>query len=240
MNLKQNVGWIRCVFCTVIHRFGAQTVDYGAKNAPNPPYNTRKINGFTLLEIIIALFIFSIVSIIVVSALHNVLTTQAALDKKTARLAELQFALLLLSRDLEQTINRPVINAKNTAEGFIGTAHTVTFTHAGFANPFGQLPRSTLQRTRYVFQQNTLIRQTWPTLDLARAVNPDARLLLKNVTEFHFDYLDAKKQFQPTWPPRDQPQAILPLAVRVSLTLSNWGKIIQLYIIPGQPLEKTN
>src|SRR6185312_5679581 len=102
--------------------------------------------GFTLLEIIIALFIFSIVSIIIVSALHNVLNTQAATEKKAARLAELQIALLLLSRDIEQTVNRPIVNASGMLEGFIGSSHTITFTHAGFVNPFGQLQRSTLQR----------------------------------------------------------------------------------------------
>lgn len=197
-----------------------------------------KQRGFTLLEIIVALFIFSIVSIIIVSALHNVLTTQAATEKKGARLAELQIALLLLSRDIEQTMNRPVMEANGMLQGFTGSSHTITFTHAGFFNPFGQLQRATLQRTRYEFKNNTFVRITWPALDIARLVNPDTRVLLRNVKELRFEYLDNAKHFQSAWPPSNQAQAILPLAVRVSLTLNDWGEIKQLYIIPGQNLEK--
>lgn len=48
-----------------------------------PRHDNRKQLGFTLLEIIIALFVFSIVSMIVVGALHNVLTTQSVTEKKS-------------------------------------------------------------------------------------------------------------------------------------------------------------
>lgn len=200
----------------------------------------KKIRGFTLLEIIIALFIFSIVSIIVVGALHNVLTTQSSAQKKAERLSELQITLLLMSRDLEQVINRPITNSSGNAEGFMGATREVTFTRAGFENPFGQLQRSTLQRIRYEVNHGKLQRLTWPTLDQTHTTKPDVKILLNSVLDLQFEYLDKNGHFQKTWPPLDQPRAILPLAVRVSLTLKNWGQINQLYIIAGQPVEKSN
>jgi general secretion pathway protein J len=204
-----------------------------------PANPLKKNNGFTLLEIIIALFVFSIVSIIVVSALHNVLNIQSGTEQKAARLAKLQIALLLMSHDFEQTIHRPTMNVTGTLEGFVGTPDTVTFTHAGLTNPFGQLQRTTLQRTRYQFRNKTsLTRTTWPVLDQTRDTGMDTRELLADVSDLQFEYLDSKGKFQPIWPPLDQQSAILPRAVRVSLTLKKWGKINQLYIIVGQPLEK--
>ncbi|HSW70250.1 MAG TPA: type II secretion system minor pseudopilin GspJ [Gammaproteobacteria bacterium] len=200
----------------------------------------KKNHGFTLLEIIIALFIFSIVSLIIVSALHNVINLQSASQKKAERLAKLQIALLFLSRDLEQTIHRPITTSNGNLEGFIGSTNAVTFTHAGWDNPSGMLIRSTLQRTRYELNDGILKRLTWPVLDQAHLIAPNAKSLLNSVNDLHFEYLDNKGRFQPVWPPLDQPKAILPLAVRVSLTLNNWGKIDQLYIIAGQPLEKPN
>ncbi len=205
-----------------------------------PRNKSKKMAGFTLLEIIIALFIFSIVSLIMVAALHNVIAIQAATEQKTTRLAELQIALLLISRDLEQTINRPVTNSAGKLEGFMGTPKSVTFTHAGLSNPLGQLNRTTLQRTRYEFTKNTLIRITWPVLDATSATPMDKRQLLDSVNELHFDYLDSKGHLQSIWPPLDQLNAILPRAVRISLTLANWGKITEIYLIAGQPLEKSN
>lgn len=201
----------------------------------------KKKSGFTLLEIIIALFIFSIVSMILVSALHNVLNIQSGTEKKAARLAKLQIALLLMSHDIEQTIHRPIINAAGAQQGFVGSPDTILFTHAGLTNPFGQIQRATLQRTRYQFNnKKTLTRTTWPVLDQTHDTSSDTRELLDDVTDLHFEYLDSKGKFQTLWPPLDQQQAILPRAVRVSLTLKNWGNITQLYIIMGQPLEKPN
>src|SRR5579862_9001716 len=97
-------------------------------------------HGFTLLEILIALFIFSIVSMIMVGALHTVFNSQSTTAKHAAALTKLQIAFLLMSHDLEQTINRPITNAKGIVEApFVGTHDTVTFTHAGAANPQGIL-----------------------------------------------------------------------------------------------------
>ena len=195
----------------------------------------HKKNGFTLLEILIALFIFTIVSLIMVSALHNSMTNQSETEKKSARLNELQIALILVSRDIEQVINRPIMNSKNVLENaFIGTPNTITFTRAGLANPFGQLSRATLQRVRYSLKKNNFIRDTWDGLDQVADVLPHSRILLTTVTALQFEYLDAKGNFQKSWPPPEQSHVNLPRAVRVTLTLENWGTLTQLYLIPGQ------
>jgi general secretion pathway protein J len=191
--------------------------------------------GFTLLEILIALFIFSIVSMIMVSALHTVFNSQSITAKHAAALTKLQIAFLLMSRDLEQTINRPVTNAKGLVENaFIGTPNTVTFTHAGFTNPLSSMVSSTLQRTQYSFNNAQLIRSIWPVLDQTQKTLPDHRILLHNITALRFEYLDNQGKFQNNWPQPNQKQAIFPRAVRVIITLKNKGTLSQLYLIPAQ------
>ena len=42
LHVMKNVGWIRCVFCIVIHQnqmYFYILVDYDAKNTSNPPYH---------------------------------------------------------------------------------------------------------------------------------------------------------------------------------------------------------
>lgn len=198
----------------------------------------RKNTGFTLIEIIIALLIFSIISLIMASALHNILNTHAAMEQKTARLAQLQIALLILSHDIEQTVERPVTLANGQLEGFVGEVHRLTFTHTGLSNPFGQFNRATLQRTQYEFFKNQLVRTTWSALDRTRTTPTNQRVLLDHVNDLAFDYLDSTNHFQTTWPPPGQANVKMPRAVRVSLTLEKWGTITQLYLLAGTALEK--
>jgi general secretion pathway protein J len=143
----------------------------------------------------------------------------------------------MISRDLEQVVDRPIKTVSGTYEGFIGTTNSVTFTHAGMDNPLAKSSRSTLQRTRYQLNDDVLRRYTWPVLDLAENVRPDARVLLDSVTELRFEYLDNKGTFQTSWPLAGQKNIPLPLAVRVSIVLRDWGTITQLYLITGQPIE---
>lgn len=192
--------------------------------------------GFTLLEILIALFIFTIVAVIMTRALHTVLNSQDATEKHAARLTELQIATLLLSLDLEQTIDRPVINAKGTLEpSFSGDHSHIVFTHGGLADPTGQAQRSTLQRTAYFIENKNFIRQVWPVLDQVQTTKPLRRNLLTSVHQGYFEFLDDKNVFHNSWPPSEQTKSQPPpRAVRITLTLTDWGKITQTYVIAGQ------
>ncbi len=200
-------------------------------------HSTKQV-GFTLLEVLIALFIFTIVSMIMMSALHNIINTQTAAEKKSDRFAELEIALLILSRDVEQTIDRPISIGSTVRASLVGDEQSVEFTHAGLQNPLGQLARSTLQRTRYEIRNHRLIRMTWPILDRTDDTQADLRILLTGVSHLQIDYLDHKGHLQRDWPLTTEKSLSPPRAVRISFIVDNWGKITQFYFIPGQPLEK--
>jgi general secretion pathway protein J len=199
----------------------------------------KKNRGFTLLEILVALFIFTIIAVIMTSALHTVLTTQTETEKQAAKLTKLQMALLIFSRDIEQAIDRPINNAAGSREAsFIGETDRVIFTHAGFANPFGQIQRSTLQRTTYFKNNNSFIRQSWQALDQVSNTPTQQRDLFAPVTELKFKYLDNHSKLHNSWPPPDQPNAsALPRGIQIIFTLPTWGEISQFYIISGQSLD---
>jgi general secretion pathway protein J len=195
----------------------------------------HKQQGFTLLEVLIAVFIFTLVAIIMTHALSIVFHSDAATETRTNRLAELQMATLLFSRDTEQIINRPTVDAKGaTRNSLEGYTTRVTFTHGGLANPNGVMNRSTLQKTSYSFEGGALYRQVWPVLDAVQTTLPKKRKLLSGVTELHFDYLDYRGLFHNTWPPAEQTkQMSFPRALRITMTLEHWGKLSLLYAIPA-------
>lgn len=196
----------------------------------------KKNSGFTLLEILVALFIFSIIALIMTHALHSVFQSQERSDASAERLANLQTATLFLTRDLSQALNRSIINSGGTIEpSFIGKTDNVTFTHGGNANPAGELNRSTLQRVKYSFADKKLIRETWQVLDQISTSKSDRRQLLNKVDQPRFEYLDDKGKFSDTWPPANKGKSLpLPNAVKIFLTIPHWGTITQIYVIPGK------
>lgn len=201
----------------------------------------KKTIGFTLLELLLAMFIFTIVSMIISGALHAVITTQSATETHAKRLADLQMAFIMLSRDFEQAINRPITTANGSIENtFVGTHNSVNFTHTGADNPTGKMQRSHLQRTHYRLTENVLMRDTWPQLDLTPQSQKQKRPLLKEVDSVGFEYFDQKGHRFDRWPPPAEQgnMGSQPRAVKIWMTLKDLGKISQLYVIPGETLEK--
>lgn len=197
--------------------------------------------GFTLLEILVALFIFSILSLILSGALRSVIDAHSGTESKAERLRSLQLALLMMSRDVEQAFYRPVMTAAGSEQAaFVGTSRSFTFTHTGLANPSENITRSALQRTQYFWEENGLWRATWPVLDQAPQTQARKRLLMTDVTAFGFEYLDKDKQFQNKWPVNSADRQRVPRAVKVTMTISQWGKITQIYMLPIQTGKTLN
>jgi general secretion pathway protein J len=191
-------------------------------------------NGFTLLEIMIALFIFTLLSMILVGALRNIIDSVAGTENKAERLRKLQMTLLMMSRDIEQTVNRPIINNSGKFDpAFIGSAHRFVFTHAGMARSSHTQAQSVLQRTAYQWDNYQLVRLIWQVLDQPPKSQPLSRILLAEVSEAHFEYLDKNGRFYNEWPLNGQgSDAPLPQGIRIYLTFAKWGTMTQLYLIP--------
>jgi general secretion pathway protein J len=190
--------------------------------------------GFTLLEILISLFIFTILSIMMAGALHSVINVQSGAERSALRLREMQMVLIRMSRDVEQTVNRPVKTANDQdASAFYGTTRGFAFTHSGMAGASTQ--NQVLERAQYIWGKNGLYRMAWDVLDQAeKSPKPSQRLLLDTVTDAYFEYMDDKKKFHKDWPVNGVSNQPLPRAVRINLTVKDWGIIKQTYVIPAQ------
>ena len=199
-----------------------------------PPFFLKKQPGFTLVEILVALFIFTLVSMLMTSSLRTLMHTAARAEKTMEQMEELELAFLLLSRDIEQAIDRP----QGASPAFSGSPDAFTLTHMGLVNPEGQYRRSTLQQTRYLWQENRLVRLSWPALGPVNGMTPARHILLEQVSQLTFTYLDDKGRFHEKWPFSGENSAPLPKAVRIELTLKGRDTLSQLYRIRGGSLEE--
>lgn len=192
--------------------------------------STNNQKGFTLLELLVAMVIFSLMSVMAYGALSNVITGNEVIVTQEQRLKEIQRTMMFLERDMRQLVSRP----RTTGFGQFNNAFSygldsdglLEFTRAGNPNPVA-LARSSLQRIRYDLEENVLSRKSWALVDYLD-LEPTSMNLLKDVESIEFRLLDKKNEWQENW---KEPKEI-PKAVEINIEHKHWGKIKRL--IPVQ------
>ena len=185
--------------------------------------------GFTLLELLVAMVIFSFMSIMAYTALANVFKSNEVIVAQEVKLKKLQRSMMFIERDIRQLVLRPrstgygkpspAVDSGLDAEGII------EFTRAGNSNPTG-LVRSSLQRVRYHLQDKKLVRMSWNLVDHIDA-EPIAMSLLEDVESLSFKFLNNNNSWKENW----NSAVEIPKAVELTLEHKNWGKIVRLFFI---------
>jgi general secretion pathway protein J len=204
--------------------------------------------GFTLLELMVALFIAAVMFAMGYGAISQALTSRNSLKEQQAHLLELQTAMRVLEQDFVQLAARPVRQAigdepaQPALQGAVpGIQPIVALTRAGWANTAG-LQRPGLQRVAYFLENGTLRREHWNVLDPTLASMTTKRDLLGHVKSVTFRYLDINRQWLEQWPPATSCPTCAyseptlrsrPLAVEITLDTENWGKIVRVIEIAG-------
>ncbi len=204
----------------------------------SPRRRMPRAAGFTLIELMLALSLFALVSAMAYGGLRSVLDASVDTKRQAAQLAALQTAFVRLGRDLEQTVARGIRDAYGDQQpallGGGGGSHALEFTRIGRPNP-AKFPRSSLQRIAYGLREDTLIRLSWVVLDRGDERDPYEQVLMEGVKDLRFRYLNERLAWQTNWPSvGDQdPQDLLPKAVEVTLELNGIGELTRLFQVPG-------
>lgn len=192
--------------------------------------------GFTLLELLVALSIFSVLSVMAYAGLQTVITTKTATQQAAERIADVQLVMMRISNDLRQTISRKI---RDEYGDFIPAMQsskngdeTMAWTRAGYRNP-AQLTRSNIQRVAYKLEEEKLIRITWPVLDRAQDTEAMESEVMSNVESIDWRYLNNENEWLSSWPEEGDKANLYPLpkAVEVSLELQDWGKVKRLILV---------
>ena len=197
--------------------------------------------GFTLMELLLALAIFGLMSAMAYSGLSATLNAQASIEAASARTQSLQSAIFRIQTDLEQTVGRSIRDEFGDSQpALLGSAENgITFTHDGWRNPL-QEPRSSLQRVGYrLDDEGKLLRLHWRVLDRAQDSAPIEITLVENITSMEWRYLNATQEWIDRWPPpnlnalgEETDNVNLPRAVELRLESKTLGDIRHLFYIP--------
>jgi general secretion pathway protein J len=198
--------------------------------------------GFTLIELMVAIFITAIVFAMGYGAVNQALNNREALEARQERLLAVQTTIRTFAQDFGQLSSRPVRDATgDNLQPVLRTEQStqpyLTFTRAGWANPAG-VQRPALQRVSYVLEGGTLRREHLPVLDAMLSTQTVKRELLTRVRTVQFRYMDVSRQWREQWPPQalaGSPNINVrarPIAVEVTIELEDWGKIRRVFEVP--------
>jgi general secretion pathway protein J len=194
--------------------------------------------GFTLLELLVALAIFALVAVMAYGGLATVLDQQFATEEIAGELAQLQKTYMVMQRDLEQIMPRPVRDEFGTPVAPVLGGTQLQVTRGGWSNPAGH-PRSSLRRIGYGLDEQELVRYAWSVLDRAQDSEPLEQPLLDGVTGIQVRYLDENREWVDSWPPvatataSDGDIMVMPRAVEFQLEHERFGLITWLFQMPG-------
>jgi general secretion pathway protein J len=185
-------------------------------------------SGFSLIELLVALAVFSIMAALAYGGLNSIARTRGELAKQEDAFRDLMRAVTTLDRDLRQTVARSVSGSVGQIlPAFAGTASSLEFTRLGFANPQAET-RSNLERVLYELDAGALKRGNYPVLDRAPNTTPQITTLRGGVTDFRLRYLAPGNRWFDVWPPPQTTDArLLPRAVEWHLQTRDYGEIVR-------------
>ncbi len=193
-------------------------------------------SGFTLLEVLIAIAIFSVVSLASFTIFDTVLRGDENSKMRSERQNELQRAFLLMERDFTQIAKRTMrINGEAPGTSFLQTAddsfladeQAIAFVRNGWTNPGLLLPRSDMQSVAYRLVDETLERLHYNFVDAVVGQEPRIRPLISQVTSLSFEFYDGSK-WQKEWSGKTLPQAIA-----IEIDTRDYGLIRRQFLMAG-------
>jgi general secretion pathway protein J len=196
--------------------------------------------GFTLIEILIALTIFAVMSALAYRGLTSILDARDRVAQENRKWREVSIFFARLEADLVNAVARDIRNSNNLVEAaFIGnttfakeTEGQLMFTRMGLPGASGTLAAP--QRFGYRLKQGAVEELVWPVLDQGQRTVPAVYPLLAGVNALQLRYLDSANQWRDTWPglaSAGAPAAPLPKAVEVALTLDTGETITRLLLL---------
>jgi len=202
----------------------------------NNQYRRQHVQGFTLLEVLIAISIFALMSIASYQILQGVIRSGEVSKRHSDNLIQIQRAMLIIEQDFTQIIARAsrtegddsdTVRVLRVAESlFESEDQAIEFTRLGWTNPLNLLPRSNLLRVRYRLFEGQLQRQYFLYPDIVSGQEPETQVLLEDIEGLSFRFWSG--DWQDNW----TDQSLLPAGIELTFISKQFGEIKRIFLIP--------
>lgn len=194
----------------------------------------NKNKGFTLIELMVAVAIFAIISVIAYRTVSSLVTTKQVVLKTQQKWGTIANsidkintgwvkAIPLVVRDrngliLPAFIGRDGLNGPYDAQ--------LEFTTAGYIGDavYGASPP---HRIGFRYYEHNLYLVTWPVLNRVQGTKPEINLLLKNIDTFKATFMTPYFEWRTTWPYDEKSFVALPRGIKVDIKMRSGEEIIR-------------
>lgn len=192
--------------------------------------NSQGSGGFTLVEVLIAVTVFSILAASAYVALDTLSRAAERHRQRSESFAALQLAVARLDSDLRQLVTRAVATPGGRIEpALLGQSDQLAGTRAGWIN-MAHSRRSTLQRFGWQWGGSGLERLTWPVTDRTSASSAQTETVLPDVESLRFSYRDHAGRWRDEWP-MDEEAASLPAAIETVVETRSFGRVRRVMVL---------
>ena len=192
--------------------------------------HSRGHTGFTLVEILIALAILALLSVMGYRAVAALAGTESHLSAEAQRWRDLDGAFTRFEADCREAEPREVRVGAGMESAWFATvdARGNSVLRISRAGPeFTLEPGSAGQRIGYRVENGRLEVLYWPALDLPEHAVPAAYALAGDVASLRLAFLDSHGAWRDRWPVLGE--SALPRAVRLTLQLTS-GEALERWI----------
>ena len=194
------------------------------------------MKGFTLLEVLVALAIFALMTGIAYSGLNAVLDSREQLSLESQKWRDIALVFGRIEQDVANAAPRPIRDTSDLlAPALVGQQNRknedephLALTRTGYSASGNG---AALQRVGYRLKKQNLEQLAWPVLDQAPRTMPHVLLLARGISAFQLRYLDPQGQWYAAWPPAGTQEGI-PVAVEVTIVLETKERVTRLFLLP--------
>ncbi len=192
--------------------------------------------AFTLVELLVALAIFALVSAFAYRGLAVLLDSREALERDSRRWRDLALFVGRFERDVQAALDRPAVGPSGTTQPPLtsvldlggATATGLAVSRAGASLYANELAAP--QRVGYRYAEGRVERLAWPSVDSGPRAEVAVLPVLADVRSLAFRFMDRTFEWRREWAvPATQG---LPLAVEMTVELAGGEKIVRIVELP--------
>ncbi|PHR61344.1 MAG: type II secretion system protein GspJ [Robiginitomaculum sp.] len=201
--------------------------------------NTNKTEqGFTLVEVMVALFLFSILSASSLAVLTTTIQSKTSLEAKSKLLQSRTLMRVLLKSDFENAIAIPKtdefgqIQPVSFSAGENGGEYLITLSRTGWDNPGGIERRSNLQSVSYSLKAGVLRRHIHARFNALTTTPVLEQELLHGIRSARLTFFDGEYWVE-NWVVGEPPQGVknLPKLAGVEFVFDNGDNLKQIFYV---------
>tara|TARA_Y100001956_G_C4127598_1_gene191205 strand:- start:1603 stop:2259 length:657 start_codon:yes stop_codon:yes gene_type:complete len=200
----------------------------------------RRQQGFTLIEVLVAIAIFASLSVGAYQVLNQVQRSNELSQERSERLKTLQRALVFMNNDFRQMAPRQTRTQGEQPSTLLiqwqdylldSDTKGVMFARSGWHNPQQQFPRGEVTKVGYRLKDDMLERVWWRYPDTPAGQVPIIMPLIDKVESFDLRFFDGQN-----WNNNWEKKNALPKAVAITIELKDYGRIERIYLTNGAEL----